>query len=101
MGKRTTQDLRDVLFDEIEELRSGKGNPAKAVAIAHLAKQIINTARIEMDFVRTIAASEATGKPIGLGHLPLGTDQSRAPSAEKDATDRSSSINVAQPESDA
>lgn len=101
MGKRTTQGLRDVLFDEIEELRSGKGDPAKAMAIAHLAKQIINTARIEMDFVRTIAASEATGKPIGLGHLPLGTDQNHAPSAKNDATDRSSSPNGARRESDA
>lgn len=89
MAKRTTQGLRDVLFDEIEELRSGKGEPAKAMAIAQLAKQIINTARIEMDFVRTIAASEATGKPIGLGHLPLGTEESPAQSAKKAATDHS------------
>lgn len=101
MSKRTTQGLRDVLFDEIEELRSGKGEAAKAMAIAHLAKQIINTARIEMEFIRTIAASELTGKPIGLGHLPLGTDQSHAPSAEKHATDHSSSVNVVRPESDA
>jgi hypothetical protein len=99
MGKRTTQGLRDVLFDEIEELRSGKGDPATAQAIASLAKQIINTARIEMDFVRTIAASEATGRPIGLGHLPLGTEQSPASSAKMDATVRSSSPNGARRES--
>lgn len=75
MTKRTTQGLRDILFDEIEELQSGKGDPAKAQAVAHLAKQIINTARVEMDFIRTIAVSEAAGTPLELGKLKLGNTE--------------------------
>ena len=90
MAKRTTQCLRDALFDELDELRSGKGDPVKAQAVAQLAKQIMNTARVEMEFVRTIAASEVTGKPIGLGHLALGSESpSPAPDAARRATERS------------
>ena len=97
MTKRTTQGLRDILFDEIEELRTGKGDTAKAMAIAHLARQIIGTARVEMEFVRTIAASEAAGKPMSLGHIPLGTEQNPAASAGKHAPAASSSKKEAQP----
>ena len=105
MSKRTTQGLRDILFDEIEELRSGKGDPGKSMAIANLARQIINTARVEMDFVRTIAAGDASGKPVSLGHIALGTDRtekrgeaSRASHAAAPAMGRSSSArNEAQP----
>jgi hypothetical protein len=83
---RTTQGLRDALFDEIEELRSGDGDPSKSLAVANLAKQIINTAKIELDFVRTIQAQEATGTPVKLGQMVLGST-TRAASADKRVTD--------------
>jgi hypothetical protein len=82
---RTTQGLRDILFDEIEELRSGDGDPSKSLAVANLAKQIINTAKVELDFVRVIQAQEATGTPVKLGQMVLGSI-ARAASAEKNAT---------------
>ena len=70
---RTSQGLRDVLFDEIEELRNGKGDPTKAAAVANLAKQIVNTAKAEMDFHRVLKSHEKDGQPILLGTLQLGS----------------------------
>lgn len=70
---RTTQGLRDVLFDEIAELRGKDGNPQRSMAVANLAKQIINTAKVEMEFHQIIAQSEANGGVIALGNLKLGS----------------------------
>jgi hypothetical protein len=82
---RTSQGLRDILFDEIEELRNGNGDPTKSMAVANLAKQIINTAKVELDFHRTIAQQAAEGTPVKMGSLQLGSD--RAASAEQSATE--------------
>jgi hypothetical protein len=81
---RSSQGLRDILFDEIEELRNGDGDPTKSMAVANLAKQIINVAKVELDFHRQIAAHAESGTPIKMGSLQLGSG--RASSAEKDAT---------------
>lgn len=69
---RTTQGLRDILFDEIDGLRDGTGDANKSMAIANLAKQIVNTAKVELEFHRTIAAMELNGTPVELGNLRLG-----------------------------
>lgn len=52
---RTAEGLRDVLFDEIDKLRDGRGDRRRALTIATLASQIINTARVEIDYQRHIA----------------------------------------------
>lgn len=71
---RTTRGLRDLLFDEIDELRTGEGNPEKSMAVANLAKQIVNTAKVELDFQRVIQDHAATGNPLPeMGTLSLGT----------------------------
>lgn len=80
---RTSQGLRDILFDEIDELRSGKGDPTKSMAVANLAKQIVNTAKVELDFHRQMAQHAAEGTPVKMGSLELGTT---AVSAAKSAT---------------
>lgn len=69
---RTTQGLRDILFDEIDGLRDGSGETDRALAVANLAKQIINTAKVELDFHRAMYAMEMDGAPIELGNLQLG-----------------------------
>lgn len=46
---RTTAGLRDILFDEIDRMRSEDGDPQRAMAVANLSKQIINTAKVEME----------------------------------------------------
>lgn len=84
--KRNSEGLRDVLFDELEELRTGDGDPTKAMAVANLAKQIINTAKVELDFHRLAIAHAEKGMPLSLGKMALGTD---AASASKSAQARS------------
>lgn len=84
---RTSQSLRDVLFDEIEDLRSGEGDPTRAMAVANLSKQIINIARVEMLYHSLARQSLELGKPITLGTMQLGSD---AEHAEKNATEAKS-----------
>ena len=46
---RTSAGLRDALFDELDALRNGSTNPAKANAVAKLADQVIATVKMELD----------------------------------------------------
>jgi hypothetical protein len=83
---RSTSGLRDILFDEIDELRTGAGDPTKSLAVANLAKQIINVAKVELDFHRVIQTAQAEGTPITLGSMQLGTSRGNAASADHRAT---------------
>lgn len=84
--KRTTKGLRDVLFDEIEELRNGDGDPTRAMAVANLAKQIISVANVELRFHQEMTRHAEAGAPLNLGNLELGSPQSNAVSAGPNAT---------------
>ena len=65
---RTSSGLRDILFDEIEELRRGTGDIKRAAAIAKLAGQIIASARLDVDYSLAV-----DGKPVtAVKSLPLG-----------------------------
>lgn len=46
--ERTSEGLRNMLFDEIDRLRSGKGTVGEARAIAALASQVVNTVHMEI-----------------------------------------------------
>ena len=50
--KRTRAGLRDALFDEIDALRDGSSNAARARAVAMLANSVLQsvTAEIEQDW---------------------------------------------------
>ncbi len=82
--KRNSQALRDVLFEEIEELRSGNGDPQRALAVSNLAKQIINVAKVELDFHRQMLAHAEAGHQLNMGQMQLGSQA--ALTAEADAT---------------
>jgi len=69
---RDTSTLRDILFDELEELRSGRGDPKRAQAVAKLSQQIISTAKVEMDFHKLQMKAETTGKELVMGSMDLG-----------------------------
>lgn len=71
--ERTTQGLRDILFDELDLMRTPEGDPQRALSVANLAKQIINTAKVELDFHRTMSALEEKGTSVSLGTLQLGS----------------------------
>lgn len=92
MGKkmpRNSKGLRDVLFDEIDQLRNGEGDPTRALAVANLAKQIINTVKVELDYHREALRLQEQGNPLQLGSVPLGTTNASAVDAP--ATERSGS----------
>lgn len=72
-SNRTTQGLRDILFDEIDQLRGENGDPQRAMAVANLAKQIVNTAKVEMEYVRTVHDMKEIGADMMLGSLALGS----------------------------
>lgn len=77
-SKRTTKGLRDVLFDEIEALRNGDGDASRALAVANLAKQIINVAKIELDYHREATKMASAGANLQLGTMPLGSDNAKS-----------------------
>lgn len=49
---RTSGALRDMLFDELEALRSGRGDVKRANAVAKMASAIVETVRMEIDFAK-------------------------------------------------
>lgn len=66
MPKNKIEDLRNHLFATLESLQD-EDKPMdiqRAKAIADVAQVIVNTAKIEVDFIR------ATGKDQGTGFIP-------------------------------
>jgi hypothetical protein len=52
--EQSTVGLRETLFKELDDLRAGKSNAQRAAAAAKLAVQIINSAKLEVDFQRNV-----------------------------------------------
>lgn len=70
--KRTSQGLRDALFDELDALRNGESTPQRAAATSKLAVQIINSANMEIEFQKYVRSNPTEkknllGAPIALG----------------------------------
>lgn len=65
---RTSAGLRDLLFDEIEQFRQGKGDPDRANAIAKLASHIVSAAKLEYDYQRDEGDKRPAPKPLQLGN---------------------------------
>ncbi len=63
---KTIEGLREALFDEINQLRSGKGNLQRARAIAQLSAQTIDSIRVQIQYGRLLLANK-DAKPIQLG----------------------------------
>lgn len=61
--KNKIEDLRDHLFGELEDLRDRKVqfNPARTRAVVDVAQTIINSAKVEVDFINAIGGAEGTG----------------------------------------
>ncbi len=73
--ERDGKGMRDALFDEMDSLRSGRGNPARALAMAKLAAQISTSVRLELDYQRYLELVEQEGGKFSasLGTLVLGS----------------------------
>lgn len=48
----TSASLRDLLFNEIQDLRAGRSEPNRAKAVAQLADKVIKSAELEMEYKR-------------------------------------------------
>lgn len=74
---RSSAGLRDAIFDEIDAIRDGTGNPTRANAVAKLAATVVETVRMELEVQRFAAsaagktkvteATEGPLKPLALG----------------------------------
>lgn len=65
---KTTEGLRDALFDEINLIREGKSNPQRARALAQLADRIIDSIRVQIQFGRLLSENNKEGsKHLGSG----------------------------------
>lgn len=67
---RTSESLRNTLFDEIDSLRNGKSDNARAGAVAKLANAIISSARADIEFSKY---HQPDGSPLHMKKLLLGT----------------------------
>lgn len=65
--KRTAEGLRDALFDELNLIRSGKTGTARARAVAMVARNIIDAARLDLYMAGRV------GEIAGKATLKLGS----------------------------
>ncbi len=63
---KTVKDLRNDLFDTLDKLKSGKMEIDKAKAITNVAQTIVNSAKVEVDFIKAVG-----GIATGSGFIPL------------------------------
>lgn len=67
--KRTSEDLRETLFDTIEKVRNREMDPKDANTIASLADRIIKTVEVELDYA--LACSKLDKQDQGVSPGPL------------------------------
>lgn len=66
-------ELREHLFDTLRGLKDGSVDVEKARAMSDVAQVIINTAKVEVDYLR------ATGQQSGTGFVPVLEDKGHRP----------------------
>jgi len=55
------EDLRETLFETIELVKSGKMDIDKAKAIADISQILVNSAKVEVDFLKHVNQQGNTG----------------------------------------
>lgn len=63
---RTTEGLRELLFDELDLLREGKSDPSRARVTANLARQIIESIRVQVQFQKVLIDQAKEAKQVSL-----------------------------------
>lgn len=71
---KSISDLRETLFATIEGLRNGSVDLDKARAVNEVAKTIVDTAKVEVDYLRVTGGgdSEFIDTAVGTKNLPDG-----------------------------
>jgi hypothetical protein len=61
MARNKIEDLRNHLFETLERLKDGDIDVQTAKAMADVGQVIINSAKIEIDFIRATGSTRDTG----------------------------------------
>jgi len=69
-SNRTSDSLKDLMWDQMESLLAGETTPQHARAMSSLAGQVCGITRLEMDFSRFVSDARAHGGQ--LGQIPMG-----------------------------
>jgi hypothetical protein len=74
MSTKTINDLRETLFATLDAVKSGDLDLDKARAVNEVAKTIVDTAKVEVDYLRTAGGGESSfiSTAIGQDNLPPG-----------------------------
>jgi len=75
MSNKTISDLREHLFAAIEGVRNGSVSLEQAKTISDLSQVIVNTAKVEVDFVR---ATERSTSPFLLASESMPSGETEA-----------------------
>ena len=65
-NQRTTQDLRDMLFNQLDDLIDGKITAQQAKASSGLASQIISLSKLELEAARFVSGSVEEIKQLSM-----------------------------------
>ncbi len=76
--RRTSAGLRDALFDEIDALRAGKSNPARARSVASLANSVLQSVIMEIEYQKYVNDLTKPSALTAIGVLELGGNVSLA-----------------------
>lgn len=71
MSGNTLGDLNTILFDTLRDLREGKIDIERAQAIRETAQTLINSAKVEVEYVKATDGSRGTTGLIDAGRKPL------------------------------
>jgi len=70
---RTSQGLRDALFDEMDALRNGTSNAARARSVAMLANSVLQSVTAEIEYHKYVSDVSKGATIAKLGVLELGS----------------------------
>lgn len=74
MSNKSIDDLRETLFATLEAVKAGTMDLDKARAVNEIGKTIIDTAKVEVDYLRVTGGGESgfLSSTIGSDNLPPG-----------------------------
>lgn len=73
MSNRNIGDLREAMFDTLQALKDGKVTIEQAKAISDIGQVIINSAKVEVDYIRANNGGETPFlESVGNNNLPAG-----------------------------
>ena len=70
---KTIGDLRNALFETLQDLKAGKITVEQAKSISEIGQVIINSAKVEVDYIRANDGGESRFlDAVGISNLPTG-----------------------------